>query len=682
MTINVGDRIRVLDKGDGTSAWWRGSLREHEGLFPARYVIPEALTDAVAATVVDQEPSPQLRLLRKLHKLHPLFPLKLPTLVHRVLLYLVTIAVTTAVVSFAIDLFAVTICNLRGAAILRIHGLLAQFVFWALSLYVLAVAAWLLARNINPCSIGSGVPEMRTLISGAEMPQYLTLSTLIGKVLSLSCAIGSGMFVGKQGPMVHIGGMIAYNISLLSPFKFLHASKDLVNQILVTGTAVGISAHFGAPVAGLAFTVEATTTNSSTRSYFLAVVPAVLGALLTRIWYNLCEGRPNLLSPFLDVGVNATPPQRKLQLYTLALCCGLGVICAFLAALFVRLNHTIAMARKRYQQFPLFYYPFYYLLAVATLTAVFTFPGFIGQFMSLSAYQTLRDLFRADLTSPDCLASDWGHIHVCFSLAVLLVVRYLITVMTISTPIPCGLYVTNLVVGAVLGRLAGEIALLLGLDVNPACVSVMCAAAYVSSVTQTFSGALALIDLTGETSILIEVMLTTAVALTVTRLISESIFESMISLRGLPYLLDVQHEDDALSTALAIAQTNLAFVTEVSTIKEIQDVLSHAAPSQTVLPVVSDAERRILIGSVQREALQKPITEDESDGLLEPAARLKMTCERYHAVPDFFTLTQLHHYMVSSRLAHTFVTRNGVLAGWVTRDMLCQAIARQKIVLP
>lgn len=94
-----------------------------------------------------------------------------------------------------------------------------------------------------PTVPGSGIPEMKTILRGVVLKEYLTLKTFVAKVIGLTCALGSGMPLGKevravpgagwagsrgapssapplspQGPFVHIASMCA---ALLSHFLSL-----------------------------------------------------------------------------------------------------------------------------------------------------------------------------------------------------------------------------------------------------------------------------------------------------------------------------------------------------------------------------------------------------------------------------------------------------------------------------
>ena len=45
---------------------------------------------------------------------------------------------------------------------------------------------------------GSGIPEVKTMLRGVVMKEYLTFRTLVAKVIGLMAALGSGLPVGKE----------------------------------------------------------------------------------------------------------------------------------------------------------------------------------------------------------------------------------------------------------------------------------------------------------------------------------------------------------------------------------------------------------------------------------------------------------------------------------------------------
>lgn len=49
--------------------------------------------------------------------------------------------------------------------------------------------------------LGSGIPEMKTILRGVALKEYLTFKTLVAKVIGLTATLGSGMPLGKEVSM-------------------------------------------------------------------------------------------------------------------------------------------------------------------------------------------------------------------------------------------------------------------------------------------------------------------------------------------------------------------------------------------------------------------------------------------------------------------------------------------------
>jgi len=86
------------------------------------------------------------------------------------------------------------------------------FVSWVGYLGFFVTAAALVCKYISPQAIGikknfsnflrkfqgSGIPEVKVIMNGFFLPNYLTMRTLVAKVLSLTLTLGSGLPVGKE----------------------------------------------------------------------------------------------------------------------------------------------------------------------------------------------------------------------------------------------------------------------------------------------------------------------------------------------------------------------------------------------------------------------------------------------------------------------------------------------------
>ncbi len=46
--------------------------------------------------------------------------------------------------------------------------------------------------------IGSGIPEMKTILRGVNLPNFLSVRTFISKTVALIAAVGSSIPIGKE----------------------------------------------------------------------------------------------------------------------------------------------------------------------------------------------------------------------------------------------------------------------------------------------------------------------------------------------------------------------------------------------------------------------------------------------------------------------------------------------------
>ena len=75
-------------------------------------------------------------------------------------------------------------------------------------------------------AIGSGIPEMKTILRGVVLKEYLSGKTLLAKMVGLTATLGSGMPLGKEGPFVHIASIMATLLSkLVTSFQVMQHSN-------------------------------------------------------------------------------------------------------------------------------------------------------------------------------------------------------------------------------------------------------------------------------------------------------------------------------------------------------------------------------------------------------------------------------------------------------------------------
>lgn len=101
---------------------------------------------------------------------------------------------------------------------------------------------------------GSGVAEVKVILSGFVLHGFLGLKTLIVKTFALILSVASGLSLGKEGPFVHIAACVG-NIACRIFSKYDH-NDGKRREILSAAAASGVAVAFGAPIGGVLFSLE------------------------------------------------------------------------------------------------------------------------------------------------------------------------------------------------------------------------------------------------------------------------------------------------------------------------------------------------------------------------------------------------------------------------------------------
>lgn len=127
---------------------------------------------------------------------------------------------------------------------------------------------------LEPVAAGSGIPEIKCFLNGIDLPRVVRVKTLICKVLGVTFSVAAGLPVGKEGPMVHSGAVVAASISqgktTSSWFDTSQFSGDFRNDrekrdFVACGAAAGVCSAFGSPIGGVLFSLEEASSYFSTK---------------------------------------------------------------------------------------------------------------------------------------------------------------------------------------------------------------------------------------------------------------------------------------------------------------------------------------------------------------------------------------------------------------------------------
>ncbi|XP_043099769.1 H(+)/Cl(-) exchange transporter 5 isoform X2 [Puntigrus tetrazona] len=506
-----------------------------------------------------------------------------------------------------------------------------MYVCWALLFAFLAV---ILVRAFAPYACGSGIPEIKTILSGFIIRGYLGKWTLIIKTITLVLAVSSGLSLGKEGPLVHVA-CCCENI-LCHFFTKYRRNEAKRREVLSAASAVGVSVAFGAPIGGVLFSLEEVSyyfpLKTLWRSFFAALVAA----------FTLRSINPFGNSRLVLFYVEFHTPWHLLELLPFVL---LGIFGGLWGAFFIRAN--IAWCRLR-KNTCLGHYPVLEVVVVALLTALLAFPI---EYTRMSSSELISELFNdCGLLDSSKLCSytsnsgsTSGNVNVTASnglgarllgtglytamwqLALALVLKMFFTVITFGMKVPSGLFIPSMAVGAIAGRLLGVCMEQLairhherdifrgwcspGADcITPGLYAMVGAAACLGGVTRmTVSLVVIMFELTGGLEYIVPLMAAAMTSKWVADALGrESIYEAHIRLNGYPFL-EAKEEFRHKTLATDVMRPwrgdpPLSVLTESRmTVEEVERLISDTTYSG--FPVVVSQQSQRLVGFVLRRDL-------------------------------------------------------------------------------
>ncbi|KAF7964616.1 hypothetical protein HWV62_4894 [Athelia sp. TMB] len=124
---------------------------------------------------------------------------------------------------------------------------------------------------------GSGIPELKTILSGFVIHGYLGGRVLFTKSFGLALSVASGLSLGKEGPFVHIASCIG---NIISRFVTKYENNEgKRREIISAAAAAGVAVAFGAPIGGTLFSLEEVSyffpPKVMWRSFFCAMIAAI-----------------------------------------------------------------------------------------------------------------------------------------------------------------------------------------------------------------------------------------------------------------------------------------------------------------------------------------------------------------------------------------------------------------------
>ncbi|XP_016110362.1 chloride channel protein 2-like [Sinocyclocheilus grahami] len=238
-------------------------------------------------------------------------------------------------------------------------------------------------------------------------------------------------------------------------------------EMLAAACAVGVGCCFAAPIGGVLFSIEVTSTFFAVRNYWRGFFAATFSAFIFRVLavWNRDE---ETITALFKTRFRLDFPFDLQELPAFAV---IGIASGFGGALFVYLNRLIVQFMRKQKTINKFLmkkrllYPALVTLLISTLS----FPPGFGQFMAgqLTQKETLVSFFdnrtwtKQGMTEDfnyDSHSAAWKHpqANVFVILVIFIVMKFWMSALATTLPVPCGAFMPVFVIGAAFGRLVGE----------------------------------------------------------------------------------------------------------------------------------------------------------------------------------------------------------------------------------
>ncbi|XP_060707851.1 chloride channel K [Hemiscyllium ocellatum] len=629
--------------------------------------------------------------------------------------FLFILGVLMALISFALDFTVVKLLKAHRWLFEQLEGSsLLQYISWTVYPIVMTTFSTGFSQCVSPQSGGSGIPELKTILTGVLLEEYLTMKNFSAKVVGLTCSLaaGSTIFLGKVGPFVHISSMIAtYLGRIRTTVTRDYENKNKRYEMLVAAAAVGVASCFGAPISGVLFSVEVMSSHFAVRNYWRGFFAATCGAFMFRLLAVFNSEQETIIALFktkFSIDFPFDLPETLIFII-------LGIICGILSCVYLCCQRWVVgyIRRNAFILKLVAAEKAVYSGLVTLLLASITFPGSLGQFMAcrLTMKELLSSLFdhrswgvlsqNATLdiqarVDPDNLWIEWCHPTFTFfgTLLFFLFMKFWMLILATTMPMPAGYFMPVLIYGAVIGRLAGEVMALIfpnGIKsegvlnpIIPGGYALAGAAAFSGAVTHTLSTALLVFELTGQMEHFLPVLLAVLVANAIAQKFQPSFYDGTIIVKKLPYLPRIRSSVTGAYdvTVEEFMNTNITCLNKSFSYTDILRLVT--SRSDDVYPVVESAESMVLVGSVQRNEVVKLLQAHREEEVQREKTHQKEVdiniWEKCHIDPVTFQLSpstslhQAHKLFDLLVLQHMFVSSAGKVVGFVTRNELKKVI--------
>ncbi|MFN2198009.1 MAG: chloride channel protein [Anaerolineales bacterium] len=320
----------------------------------------------------------------------------------------------------------------------------------------------------------AGVMEAVALAGGRLRYQRTPL-----KALAAAISIGAGASVGPEDPSVQIGASFGSMIGQLTKI-----SADRLRVLVATGAAAGIAAAFNAPIAGVFFAIEIVLGELTTRAFGMIVLGSVVSAVVTQA---VAGSTPAFAIPAYEFR-----GPLDLPLYFI-----LGLLAVPVALAYIK---SLYFFHDWFQRVPWPRWLSPVLVGLLLGVVGLRYPGLLGD-----SYDAIGNIL-------------FGRDIVPLTLLLLLILKMVLTAMSLGSGFVGGVFAPSLFLGAALGGSYGYLMqnILPSLNVNPSAFALVgMAAVLASTVRAPITAFMLLFEMTNDYRIFLPLMFAVVISVIV-----------------------------------------------------------------------------------------------------------------------------------------------------------------------
>ena len=339
-----------------------------------------------------------------------------------------------------------------------------------------------------PMSSGSGIPQVKGQLQGYFKNNWFT--TAFAKFIAGTLAMFAGLSLGREGPSVQLGASMGQMVS-----SRLAETERHKRILIASGASAGLSAAFNAPLSGVMFTLEEVFKYFSPLILLTCMTSAMVADMVARLMFG-----SGPVFHFQIVG--------SIDLSNYWLLIILGIILGFFGAFY---NWTLLTSQSLMKKIKS---PFLRVLITLLIVGVtgLVFPSIIG------SGHHLMDSFS--------LGMGLGF------LCLVLIGKYLISMISYASGVPGGIFFPLLVLGASLGAVFATIVISvfhLPSHLFANLVILAMAGTFTAIVRAPMTGILLLVEMTGSFDHLLPLAFVSLIAYVVADLLkAEPIYDSLL----------------------------------------------------------------------------------------------------------------------------------------------------------